>query len=136
MPEFVAVSVRAVLLAALLSFIWGGIYFAVLANRLGRIVGLDGDGQGRMPPQALIVAFLTRLVQAFGTAAVLAAAGVSGVAGGAVGGLTIFCLLLLPIMAGQAAFGPPWGSWRRLLVGVPEALVGFVIMGATGVLWR
>ena len=88
------------------------------------------------PLPALIVALVTRLVQAFGTAAVLAAAGVTGVAGGAVGGLTIFCLLLLPIMAGQAAFGPPWGSWRRLVIGVPEALVGFVIMGATGVLWR
>lgn len=136
MPAFVAVNGWAVLLAAVLSFIWGGLYFAVLADRLGRIVGPDGDGQVRMPPLALIVAFLTRLVQAFGTAAGLAAAGVGSVAGGAVGGLAIFSLLLLPIMVGQAAFGPPWGSWRRLVVGVPEALVGFVIMGAIGVLWR
>ena len=135
MHSFPSISVLAVLLAAFLSFAWGGLYWGVFSARISRVVGLDADTRS-MPPAALVVAFLTRIVQSFGIAATLAYAGVSSLGLGALGGAVIFCLLLLPLMLGQAAFGPPFGSWPRLAVGTPEALVGFAIMGAVGVLWR
>lgn len=89
-----------------------------------------------MPPAALVAAFVTRIVLAFGIGAITAFAGVNTPAAGALGGAAIFAVIVLPGMIGQAAFGPPFGSWPRLMVGAPEALASFAIMGAVGVLWR
>ena len=135
MHSFPSISILAVLLGAFLSFAWGGLYWGVFSTHIAKAVHLDADTRN-MPPAALVIAFITRVVSAFGLAAILAFAGVSGLGMGALGGAVIFCLFLLPMMLGQAAFGPPFGSWPRVAVGLPEALVGFAIMGAFGTLWR
>jgi hypothetical protein len=54
----------------------------------------------------------------------------------ALSGAAIYAVTVLPMMVGQASFGPPFGSWPRLAVALPEALVSFAIMGAVDVLWR
>jgi hypothetical protein len=90
----------------------------------------------KMPPVALVFAFGTRIVIAFGIATITAFAGVSNPGAGALSGAAIFAVTVLPFMIGQASFGPPFGSWPRLAVALPEVWVGFAIMGAAGVLWR
>jgi hypothetical protein len=90
----------------------------------------------RMPPAALVIGFVTRIAQAFGIAAIAAFAGVSGPASGALTGAAVFVVIVLPLMIGEAAFGPPSGSWPQLGVAAPEAVVDFAILGAVGVLGR
>jgi hypothetical protein len=135
MHAFPSLSIPAILLAAFLSFVWGGLYWGLISSRIARAVRLEADTQ-KMPPAALVLAFVTRIVIAFGIAAITAFAGVTSPAAGALGGVAIFAVTVLPGMVGQAAFGPPFGSWPRLAVALPEALASFAIMGAAGMLWR
>lgn len=135
MHAFPSLSIPAILLATFLSFAWGGLYWGLFSARIAKVVRLEADTQ-KMPPAALVVAFLTRVPLTFGIAAIMAFAGANTPGAGALGGAAVFCAIVLPIMIGQAAFGPPFGSWPRVAVGAPEALAGFAIMGAVGVLWR
>lgn len=128
-------SILAIALAAFLSFAWGGLYWGLISSHVARAVRLEADTQ-KMPPVALVFAFVTRIVMAFGIAAIAAFAGVSSPPAGALSGSAIFAVTILPMMVGQASFGPPFGSWPRLAVALPEGLVSFAIMGAAGVLWR
>jgi hypothetical protein len=135
MHAFPSLSIPSILLGAFLSFVWGGLYWGLISSRVAQAVRLDANTQ-KMPPVALVLAFGTRIVITFGIAAITAFAGVSSPAAGALSGAAIFAVTVLPMMVGQASFGPPFGSWPRLAVALPEALVSFAIMGAAGVLWR
>jgi hypothetical protein len=135
MHAFPSLSILAILLAAFLAFVWGGLYWGLISPRMAQAVHLEANTQ-KMPPTALAFGFVTRIVIAFGIGAIIAFAGVSSPAIGALGGAAIFAVTVLPLLVGQAAFGPPFGSWPQFAVALPEALVGFAIMGAVGVLWR
>ena len=96
--------------------------WARLADRLMTAIGGPVE-TARFPVPALVFAFVTRVVQALGIAVLFSYSTAEGLlAGAAVGGLA--CLgFVLPLMVGQAAFGPPWGPWPRFLAGTPEVLV-------------
>jgi hypothetical protein len=120
-----------VLIATAAAFAWGGLYWAAIAPSFARALRLDPEP--RWPGPALVIAFLTRLVQAFGVALILGFAGVETVGAGAIAGAVLCCLVLLPFMVGQAAFGTG-SSWRRLLVATPGVLIDITIIGAIVVL--
>ena len=130
-----AVSVLSVLAAAVAAFVVGGIYFAVVANRLTRLIGGTPD-EGRWPAPALVAAFLTRGVAAFAIAVLVGYTGASGPIAGAVIGALAFCGFMLPLLIGQAAFGGRWGSWTNVAVGGLETLLGFAVMGAVVGTWQ
>ncbi|SRR6266487_824319 len=131
MRDFPTIRPWTVLLAAVVSYAWSGLYFAAVAPALGRAVGAP-DLPETVPASALIIAFLTRVVVAFGIAAILGFAGVHRPGIGALAGMGVFAVTMLPLMVGQAAFGPPSGSWPQFAVAVPEALLGSAIVGAIG----
>lgn len=84
----------------------------------------------------MVGAVVTRAVLAYGIALVLAFADVEHPLAGALGGIAVFTVILLPVQVGQAAFGGIAHPWRRLAVPAPESIVGMSVMGAIGVLWR
>jgi len=135
MSDVPSVSAWAVALAAIVAFAWGGIYFAAIAPRVERQIGIEA-GPAVTAPAALIAALITRGVLAYGLAVILAYADVGHPVAGALGGLAVFATILLPVQVGQAAFNNATSSWRRLAVSVPELAIGMAIMGAIGVFWR
>ncbi|MDQ6741058.1 MAG: DUF1761 family protein [Actinomycetota bacterium] len=135
MPGLPAVNFLAVLVAGCGAFLLGGAYWALLANRLMKALGSPVD-TARMPAQALVIAFVTRTAQALAIAMLISYSAAEGILGGAVVGGAACIGFVLPIMAGQAALGPPWGSWPRLLVGAPEVLAGFIVAGAIIGAWN
>ena len=131
MNTIASLNLIAVLIATAAAFAWGGLYWAAIAPSLARALRLDPEP--RWPGSALVIAFLTRLVQAFGVALVLGFAGVETVGAGAIAGAVLCCLVLLPFVVGQAAFGTS-SSWWRLLVATPGVLIDITIIGAIVVL--
>ena len=104
MNSFPPISPWGVLLAAVVCFVWGGAYWAALSLPIARAVGLP-VGSEKMPPVALLVAFGTRLVLAFGFAVILGYAGVESFGIGVLAGAALSVVTLLPLLVGQAAFG-------------------------------
>src|SRR5664280_169367 len=75
MSDVPSVSAWAVALAAIVAFAWGGIYFAAIAPRVERQIGIEA-GPAVTAPAALIAALITRGVLAYGLAVILAYADV------------------------------------------------------------
>ena len=135
MKNLPAPNLLAVVLAAVLAFAWGGLYWGLLSPRIARLVGYSTETP-KMPASALVVGFVTRLVQAYGIAVILAVAGADHAGVAALGGAALFVVTAFPMMIGEAAFGPPSGSWARLAVAAPEAVVDFAILGAVATSWH
>ena len=132
MSAIPSVNLIAVLVAAVVSFVSGGIYWGVIANPLTKLLGKVPE-EVKMPPAALIVAFLTRVVLTYVLAIFLNYAGAQNALAGAALALLAWCGFVITISIGQAAFG--WMSWTRLVVGAGESLLGYALMGAVIGAW-
>jgi len=132
MSAIPSVNLIAVLVAAVVSFVSGGIYWGVIANPLTKLLGKVPE-QVKMPPAALIAAFLTRVVLTYVLAIFLTYAGAQNALAGAALALLAWCGFVITISIGQAAFG--WMSWTRLVVGAGESLLGYALMGAVIGAW-
>jgi hypothetical protein len=132
MSAIPSVNLIAVLVAAAVSFVSGGIYWSVIANPLTKLLG-NVPEEVKMPPAALIAAFLTRVMLTYVLAIFLNYAGAQSALAGAALALLAWCGFVITISIGQAAFG--WMSWTRLIVGAGESLLGYALMGAVIGAW-
>ena len=132
MPAIPSVNLIAVLVAAAVSFVSGGIYWGVIANPLTRLLGKVPE-EVKFPPAALIADFLTRVALTYVLAIFLNYAGAQSAIAGAAFALLAWCGFVITINIGQAAFG--WMPWTRLVVGSGELLLGYALMGAVIGAW-
>jgi hypothetical protein len=127
MSAIPSVNLIAVLLAAVVAFISGGTYWGVIANPLTKLLGGVPE-HGKMPPAALIAAFLTRMVVAYVLAIFLNYAGAQNALAGAALALLAWIGFVLTISIGQAAFRQI--SWTQFIVNAGESLLVYALMGA------
>lgn len=128
-----SVNLLAVVVAAAVVFIIGGAYWAVLAPAFSRRLGRPPE-DARPTPAQLSIAFVTRLVIAYVLAVFAGWAAVTGIGGGAEIGFLAWLGLVLPLIIGQAAFERK--PWHTVVIALPEALTGYVVMGAIVGAWR
>src|SRR5512132_2501960 len=127
-----SVNLIAVVVAAVVAFVSGGIYWGVIANALTKLLGGVPE-QGKMPPAALIASFLTRLVVAYVLAIFLNYADAQNALAGASIALLAWIGFVLTISIGQAAFRQI--SWTQFIVNAVESLLGYALMGAIVGAW-
>ena len=127
MSAIPSVNLIAVLVAAAVSFVSGGIYWGVIANPLTKLLGKVPE-EVKMPPAGLIASFLTRVVVAYVLAIFLNYAGAQSAFAGAAFALLAWCGFVITISIGQAAFRQM--SWTSLIVNAGESLLGYALMGA------
>jgi hypothetical protein len=132
MSAIPSVNLIAVLVAPVVAFVSGGIYWGVIANPLTKLLGGMPE-EVKMPPGALIAAFLTRVVVAYVLALFLNYAGAQNALARAALALLAWCGFVITINIGQAAFGQI--SWTRLIVNAGESLLGYALMGAVIGAW-
>ena len=132
MSAIPSVNLIAVLVAAVVSFVSGGIYWGIIANRLTKLLG-GAPEPGKPPTAGLIAAFLTRMVVAYVLAIFLNYAGAQNTLAGAAFALLAWCGFVITINIGQAAFGQI--SWTTLIVNAGESLLGYALMGAVIGAW-
>ena len=132
MSAIPSVNLIAVLVAAVVSFVSGSVYWGVIANPLTKLLG-EVPELGRPPIAGLIASFLTRVVVAYVLAIFLNYAGAQNALAGAALALLAWIGFVITISIGQAAFG--WMSWTRLVVGAGESLLGYALMGAVFGAW-
>ena len=127
------VNLLAALVAGTVVFVIGGAYWAVFTPAWSRHLGRPPE-ESRPTPVQLGLAFVTRVAIACALAVFVGWAGAQGVGAGAEIGFLAWLGLVLPLTIGQAAFERK--PWRTLLIGLPEAMIGFVVMGAIVGAWR
>ena len=127
MSAIPSVNLIAVLVAAAVAFVSGGIYWGVIANPLTKLLGKVPE-QGKMPPAALIASFLTRVVVAYVLAIFISYAGAQNALAGATFALLAWIGFVITISIGQAAFRQI--SWTQFIVNAGESLLGYVLLGA------
>ena len=132
MSAIPSINLIAVLVAPVVAFVSGGIYWGVIANPLTRLLGGVPE-PGRPPAAGLIAAFLTRVMAAYVLAIFLNYAGAQSALAGAALGMLAWIGFVITISIGQAAFG--WMSWTRLIVGAGESMLGYALMGAVIGAW-
>ena len=132
MSAIPSVNLIAVLVAAAVTFVSGGIYWGVIANPLTKLLGKVPD-EVKMPPAGLIASFLTRVVVAYVLAIFLNYAGAQSALAGAAFALLAWCGFVITISIGQAAFRQI--SWTTLIVNAGESLLGYALMGAVIGAW-
>ena len=127
MSAIPSVNVIAVVVAAVVAFVSGGIYWGVIANPLTKLIGGVPE-QDRPPTGGMIAAFLTRVVVVYVLAIFLKYAAAQSVLAGAAFAMLAWCGFVITMNIGQAAFGRI--SWTSLIVGAGESLLGYALMGA------
>ena len=132
MSAIPSVNLIIVLVAAVVSFVSGGIYWGIIANPLTKLLGKVPD-EVKMPPAGLIASFLTRVVVAYVLAIFINYAGAQSALAGAAFALLAWCGFVITISIGQAAFGQI--SWTTTIVNAGESLLGYVLMGAVIGAW-
>jgi hypothetical protein len=132
MSAIPSVNLIAVLVAAAVSFVSGGIYWGVIANPLTKLLGKVPE-EVKMPPAALIASFLTRVVVVYVLAIFLNYAGAQNALAGAAFAMLAWCGFVITISIGQAAFRQI--SWTTLIVNAGESLLGYALMGAVIGAW-
>ena len=133
MPAFPALNGIAVVVAPVITFLVGGLYWVLIGPRLDRALGGTGSAPA-MPGSALVVAFATRFILAFGMAIAVGWAAATTAGGGAVVGVLCGIAFALTIIAGQTAFGR--GTWREYATLTPQLLIEYGLMGAILAVWR
>jgi hypothetical protein len=133
MPVFPSVNPVAVVVAPVIAFLVGGLYWVLVGPRLDRALGGTGSPEP-MPAPALAVAFASRYVLAFGMAVVVGWAIATTAGGGVVVGVLCGIAFALTIVAGQTAFGR--GTWREYATLTPQLLIEYGLMAAILAAWR
>src|ERR1051325_298804 len=126
MSAIPSVNLIAVVVAAVVAFVSGGIYWGVIANPLTKLLGGVPD-PGKMPPAALIASFLTRVMVAYVLAIFLKYADDQDALSGAAIALLAWIGFVLTISIGQASFRQI--SWSQFIVNAGESLLGYALMG-------
>jgi hypothetical protein len=132
MSAIPSVNLIVVLVAAVVSFVSGSIYWGVIANPLTKLLGGVPE-PGRPPAAGLIASFLTTVVAAYVLAIFLNYAGAQSALAGSAFGLLAWLGFVITISIGQAAFG--WMPWTRLIVGGGASLLAYALMGAVIGAW-
>ena len=132
MSAIPSVNLIAVVVAAVVVFVSGGIYWGVIANPLTKLLGKVPEDV-KMPPAALIAAFLTRVVVAYVLAIFLNYAGAQSALAAAAFALLAWIGFVITISIGQAAFRQI--SWTQFIVNAGESLLGYALMGAVIGAW-
>jgi hypothetical protein len=127
------VNLLAVIVAAAVAFLIGGAYWAVLTPAFLRRLGRPPE-EARPTPAQLSIAFVTRVVIAYSLAVFVSWAAAQGISGGAEIGFLAWLSLVVPLIIGQAAFERK--PWQTVAIALPEALTGYVVMGAIVGAWR
>ena len=129
MSAIPSVNLIAVLVAAVVAFVSGGIYWGVVANPLTKLLSKVPE-QDKMPPAALVASFLTRLVVAYVLAIFIFLSyedALNTLVGAAIA-LLAWIGFVITISIGQAAFRQI--SWTQFIVNAGESLLGYALMGA------
>lgn len=130
--DFAGVNYLAVLVAAILAFVFGAAYYGALSKpwmKAARIEPKPGSGGGAMPPPALLInSIICELVMAFVLAAVLASTGATGI-GAAV---AVAIMLWLGFTATTVAVNQRYQGygWDLTLIDGGHWLGVAIIMGA------
>jgi hypothetical protein len=130
LPE---VNLLAVIVAAVAFFITGGVYWAVFTPAWLRRLGRPPE-EARPTPAQLGVAFVTRVVLAYVLAVFVVWAGAQGAGAGAELGFLAWLGFVVPPALGQAVFERK--PWQVVAIGLPESLIGFLLVGAIVGAWR
>lgn len=127
------VNLLAAIVAAVVVFLISGLYWAVLTPAYLRRLGRPPE-EARPTPAQLGVAFVTRVLLAWVLAVFVGWAGAREVGAGAEIGFLAWLGFVIPLAVGQAAFERK--PWQVLAIGLPESLIGFVLVGAIVGAWR
>jgi hypothetical protein len=127
------INILAAVVAATVVFLVGGVYWAVFTPAYLRHLGRPAE-EARPTPVQFGVAFVTRVLLAYVLAVFVGWAGARGVGAGAEIGFLAWLGFVIPLAVGQAAFERK--PWQVLAIGLPESLIGFVLMGAIVGVWR
>jgi hypothetical protein len=127
MSAIPSINLIAVVVAGVVAFVSGGIYWGIIANPLTRLLGKVPE-QAKMPPAALIASFLTRIMVAYVLAIFLNYADAQNALAGAAFALLAWIGFVITISIGQAAFRQI--SWAQFIINTGESLLGYVLMGA------
>ena len=130
LPE---VNLLAVIVAAVAFFITGGVYWAVFTPAWLRRLGRPPE-EARPTPAQLGVAFVTRVLLAYVLAVFVVWGGAQGAGAGAEIGILAWLGFVVPPTLGQAVFERK--PWQVVAIGLPESLIGFVMVGAILGAWR
>jgi len=126
------VNLLAAVAAAAAVFLIGGLYWAVFTPAWSRRLGRPPE-EARPTPAQLGVAFVTRVVVACVLAVFVGWAGALGAVGGAEIGFLAWLGFVMPLAVGQASFERR--PWQVVAIGLPESLIGLVLMGAIVGAW-
>jgi len=127
------VNLLAAVVAAMAAFLTGGLYWAFLTPAWLRYLGRPPE-EARPTPAQLGVAFVSRVVLACILGVFVGWAGAQEVGAGAEIGFLAWLGFVIPPAVGQAAFERK--PWQVLVIGLPESLIGFVLVGAIVGAWR
>ncbi|WP_112320579.1 DUF1761 domain-containing protein [Oceanibium sediminis] len=119
--------VIAVLLAALASFIWGGVWYGAMAKPWMAANELSEDTIDRRNPVPYVIAFIAAVLVAGMMRHILATQGADGLGAGAMTGFGLGLFIVTPWVATNYAFsGRPM---NLTLIDGAYATVGCTIMG-------
>jgi hypothetical protein len=127
------VNLLAVIVAAAAGFLVSGLYWAVLTPAYLRHLGRPAE-EARPTPAQFAVAFVTRVLLAWVLAVFVGWAGANGAGAGAEIGFLAWLGFVVTLAIGQAAFERK--PWQVLAIGLPESLIGLVLLGAIVGAWR
>jgi len=126
------VNLVAAIVAAAAAFLIGGLYWAVVTPAWARHLGTPPE-DARPTPARLGIVFVTRAVVALVLAVFVAWTGAQGAGGGAEIGFLAWLGFVVPPGIGQAVFERK--PWQVVALGLPESLVGLMVMGAIVGAW-
>jgi hypothetical protein len=126
------VNILAAIVAAAAAFVVSGLYWGVLTPAYLRHLGRPPE-EARPTPAQLGIALVTRVLLAWVLAVFVGWAGARGAGAGAEIGFLAWLGFVVPLALGQAAFERK--PWQVLAIGLPESLIGFVLVGAILGVW-
>jgi amino acid permease len=121
-----------ILVATVVCFALGAVYYAVLSTRLAELSGTAGSDV-KAPPWALVVEVLRCLVLAAVVAGLAAQARVDGLTGGLVLGLVLW--MGFPVVLWVGAIVHENIRWRLAAIHAGDWLVKLLVVGAVVSVW-
>ena len=119
--------ILAVLVAAVASYIWGAVWYGVMAKPWMAANGLTEETIDRKNPAPYIISFIATVLVAGMTRHIMASSGISGIGGGLMTGAGLGLFVATPWIATNYAFsGRPM---NLTLIDGAYATVGCTIMG-------
>ncbi|UWQ16550.1 DUF1761 domain-containing protein [Jannaschia sp. M317] len=118
----------AVIAAAVTAWIWGAVWYGIIAKPWMAASGLTEDTVNRKDPKPYIGSFVCAVIVAGMLRHVLASSGIDNVGGGMITGLGLGLFVAVPWMATNVMFGQR--SWSLIWMDGAYPAVGMALMGA------